>query len=294
MIETIAVVGTGDMGHAVGRSLIENGYRVVTTLTDRSQHSRDLAAKVGIEDLKSLEAVASEADLLLSIVPPAVATSVATDMVAAMASVGRTLIYVDCNAIAPETASAIGLLVEEGGATFIDAGIIGLAPGKDMTRFYVSGDDTSSMKALDGCGFRVITMSGGGCQGSAIKMCYAALTKGTWTLQLALLLAAEKLGVREILPDEFANSQANDLFRMEQRLPFIPADARRWVGEMEEIAKCFKGVGVPDRFHKGAAEIFRVLAQTPFAKETRDNIDKKRTLNDVIPVYSEYLDGIQK
>ncbi len=135
MIETIAVVGTGDMGHAVGRSLIENGYRVVTTLTDRSQHTRGLAVKVGIEDLKSLEAVASEADLLLSIVPPAVATSLATDMVAAMASVGRTLVYVDCNAIAPETASTIGSVLEEAGATFIDAGIIGLAPGKDMTRF---------------------------------------------------------------------------------------------------------------------------------------------------------------
>ena len=81
---------------------------------------------------------------------------------------------------------------------------------------------------------------------------------------------------------------------MEVRLPFIPADAGRWIGEMEEIAKSFKAVGVPDGFHLGAAEIFRILAQTPFAIETRENIDKNRKLEDVIPVYVKYLSAGSK
>ena len=292
--KSIAVVATGDMGHAVGRALIENGYRVVTSLLGRSQRSRDLAIKAGIEDLESLEAVAREANLFLSIVPPVAATSLAKEMVAAMLSAGRTLVYVDCNAIAPETAAAISKALGDAGAPFIDAGIIGLAPGTGYPRFYVSGNDTSPMEALDGCGFKVVTMPGGGCQGSAIKMCYAGLTKGTWTLYVSLLLAAEKMGVREMLLEEFANSQADDLSRMEMRLPFISADAERWIGEMEEIAKSFKDVGVPDGFHLGAAEIFRILAQTPFARETRENIDKNRKLADVIPVYAKYLSAGSK
>ena len=111
---------------------------------------------------------------------------------------------------------------------------------------------------------------------------------------MSLLLAAEKMGVRQTLLQEFANSQVDDLRRMEKRLPFIPADAERWIGEMEEIAKCFKEVGVPDGFHMGAADIFRILAQTPFARETRENIDKNRKLEDVIPVYAKYLSAGSK
>ena len=292
--KSIAVVATGDMGHAVGRALVQNGYRVVTSLLGRSQRSCNLAINAGIEDLGSLEAVAREADLFLSILPPLVATSLAKDMLSAMLSAGRALIYVDCNAIAPETAAGISKTLGDAGVPFIDAGIIGLAPGMGNPRFYVSGDDTSPMEALDGCGFKVITIPGGGCQGSAIKMCYAGLTKGTWTLHTSLLLAAEKMGVRQTLLQEFANSQVDDLRQMEKRLPFIPADAERWIGEMEEIAKCFKEVGVPDGFHMGAADIFRILAQTPFARETRENIDKNRKLEDVIPVYAKYLSAGSK
>jgi 3-hydroxyisobutyrate dehydrogenase-like beta-hydroxyacid dehydrogenase len=288
---TIAVVATGDMGHAVGAALIEHGHRVVTCLAGRSQRSRDLAALAGIEDLPSLDAVAAEVDVFLSILPPAAAVGLATDMAAAMRATGRSLAYVDCNAIAPETAAEVGGVVSAAGATFIDAGIIGLAPGKATPRFYVSGDDTSAMEALDGCGFKVLAMPGGGCQGSAIKMCYAGLTKGTWTLHTAVLLAAEQMGVSGMLMDEFAHSQAADLGRMEARVPFIPADSGRWIGEMEEIAKSFKDAGVPDGFHLGAAEIFRVLARTPFANETRENLDSSRTLADAIPVYAAHLDG---
>ena len=287
--KTIAVVATGDMGHAVGGALIEHGYRVVTSLAGRSRHSRDLAAKAGIEDLGSLQAVAREADLFLSILPPAAAASLAEEAAAAMRAVDRAPVYVDCNAIAPETAALVGKTLGDAGAPFIDAGIIGAAPGRGNPRFYVSGDDTSPMEQLDGCGFKVVVMPGGGCQGSAIKMCYAGLTKGTWTLHLSLLLAAEKMGVRDMLLDELAFSQANDLGRMEARLPFIAADAGRWIGEMEEIAKSFKAVGVPDGFHKGAAEIFRVLARTPYASETRGDMDTSRTLDDVIAVYAAHL-----
>jgi 3-hydroxyisobutyrate dehydrogenase-like beta-hydroxyacid dehydrogenase len=291
---TIAVVATGDMGHAVGAALIKHGHRAVTCLDGRSQRSRDLAELAGIEDLPSLDAVAAEADVFLSILPPAAALGLATDMAAAMQAVGHTPAYVDCNAIAPETAAQVGAIVTAAGASFIDAGIIGLAPGKATPRFYVSGEDTSAMEALDGCGFTVVPMPGGGCQGSAIKMCYAGLTKGTWTLHTAVLLAAEQMGVSGMLMDEFAHSQSADLGRMEARVPFIPADSGRWIGEMEEIAKSFKDAGVPDGFHLGAAEIFRVLAQTPFADETRESMDSSRTLADAIPVYAAHLDDKHK
>lgn len=287
--KTIAIVATGDMGHAVGRVMIEHGHRAVTTLAGRSAHSRALAAKAGIEDLGDLEAVISTADMFLSILPPDRAFGLATEVAAAISATGQRPVYVDCNAIAPETAVKVGATVKAVGARFIDAGIIGRRPGDATPRFYVSGDDTGPMEDLDGCGIRVVPMPGGGCQGSAIKMCYAGLTKGTWSLYTAVLLAAERMGVRDLLTEEFAASQARALAQMESRLPVIPADSGRWIGEMEEIAKCFKDAGVADGFHLGAAEIYRVLARTPFAAETRETLDFDRTLDDAMPVFAAHL-----
>jgi len=290
MGKTIAVIATGDMGHAVGRALIEHGHRAVTCLAGRSGRSRGLAEAAGIEDLPNLETVAREADIFLSILPPANALDLAREMAAAMKSTGSAPVYVDLNAISPDTAAEVGAIVSAAGAPFIDGGIIGLAPGKATPRFYVSGDDTTPMEELDGCGFTVISMPGGGCQGSAIKMCYAGLTKGTWGLHTVVLLAAERMGVRGQLMEEFAISQGAALGAMEARLQFLPADAGRWIGEMEEIAKSYREVGVPGDFHEGAAEIYRIMARTPFASETRETLDKSRTLEDAIPIFAAHID----
>lgn len=292
--KTIAIVATGDMGHAVGRVLIEHGHRAITSLAGRSDHSRVLAEKGGIEDLGSLEAVVAEADVFLSILPPAAAFGLSQEVAAAMSNAGARPVYVDCNAIAPETAVKVGATIKAAGASFIDAGIIGPRPSPgSQPRFYVSGDDTQPMEDLDGCGIKVVAMPGGGCQGSAIKMCYAGLTKGTWTLHTAVLLAAEQMGVRGLLMEEFAYSQSRALSQMESKVPSIPADSGRWIGEMEEIATSFKDAGVPDGFHLGAAEIFRILSRTPFAQETRENIDRERSLDDAVPVYAAHLDDNQ-
>ena len=287
--KSIAVIATGDMGHGVGRVLREHGYRVMTCLAGRSERSCKLALEAGIEDLPDLKTVALEADIFLSILPPDSAVELASRMAARITEVSRSITYVDCNAVAPETAAEISRIVTTAGASFIDAGIIGLAPGKALPRFYVSGDDTSAMEALDGCGFTVIPMLGGGCQASAIKMCYAALTKGTWSLHTAVLLAAHQLGVSNTLIDELSASQAEDLERMRARVPLISADSGRWVGEMEQIALTFGEVGVPNSFHKGAAEIFKILAKTPLANETRESMDTSRTIADVVPIFAKHL-----
>ncbi len=289
---TIAILMPGDMGHAVGRALGEHGHRVITCLAGRSDRSRQLAAAGNIEDVGDLGRLVREADMVLSILPPASAIKLATDVANAMTAAAARPVYVDCNAIAPETVSVAAGIIGAAGAAFIDAGIIGLAPGKGTgTRFYISGPDAAPMLALDGHGFEVIGLGDQIGQASAMKMCYAALTKGTWTLQTALLMAAERHGLYDALIEEFAFSQSATLNAMQNgRLARIPADAARWVGEMKEIAKTFRAVGVPGDFHDGAAEVFRTLARTPFATETRENWDESRTLADAIPVYAAHLD----
>lgn len=289
-LKTIAILMPGDMGHAVGGALRTHGHDVITCLDGRGAHSRALAAKAGLRDVDGLTDVVGQADLILSILPPGAAYAQAQRVADAMAATGRTPAYADCNAIAPETAIGIGAVIGGAGAKFIDAGIIGAAPGRGAgPRFYVSGPEHAVMLPLDGKGFQVIGMGDIIGQASAIKMAYAGLTKGTWTLHTAVLLAAERLGVTEALLAEFENSQPAALAAMHARVPFLPADSARWVGEMEEIAKTFADAGVTPGFHEGAAEIFCVLEQTPFAAETRADMDRARTLQDALAVYARNL-----
>jgi 3-hydroxyisobutyrate dehydrogenase-like beta-hydroxyacid dehydrogenase len=282
------------MGHAVGALLAERGFRVVTSLAGRSELTRDRAARAGIEDAGDLEGVVRAAEGVLAILPPAEAEPLARRVVEAMARTGRTPIYADCNAVSPATALRIGDLITAAGAPFIDAGIIGAPPGRDRgdTRFYASGPEVKWLEGLAGRGARggiaVIGLGEEIGRASAIKMVYAALTKGTMTLQAAVLVAAMRLGVFDELGKELEKSQPEAWARM-GILPFLPADSARWIGEMEQIAATFRDAGVPEDFHRGAAAIFRVMAATPFAAESRESLDRSRTLEDAIRVFAEHL-----
>lgn len=290
-MDTIAILYPGDMGHAVGRVLGDHGHIVITCLTGRTERSHKLAQAGNIRVVESMQALVKEADLILSILPPSAAVGLARTVSEAMKETSSFPVYVDCNAISPDTAAQVGGIITSTGAQFIDGGIIGLAPGKsDATRFYVSGTDTRPMESLDGKGFFVRAIGDRVGQASGLKMCYAGLTKGTFTLHTAVLIAAERMGLSAELRNELIESQSDTYSKMQVRVPKIPADSGRWIGEMEEIAKTFANVGVPSGFHQGAAEVLRILARTPYAEETRENMDMSRTLEETIPVYADYID----
>ena len=154
--KTIAILGTGDMGHAVGRALAEHGQDVVTCLAERSQRSHKLAAAGGIRDVADLDTLAREADLFLSILPPAAALDCARSIAGAMTRSDSKPPYADCNAISPASTCDASAIISGAGALYIDAGIIGAPPGRgDPPRFYVSGPDTTPMEELDGMGIAV-------------------------------------------------------------------------------------------------------------------------------------------
>ena len=288
--KTIAILSPGDMGGGVGRDLAERGFDVVTCLAGRGEDSRARAQSAGFRDLPSLDAVVSEADLVLSILPPEAAPGLAREVAAAMTRSGATPPFADCNAIAPETTIAIGAAIAAAGAAFIDAGIVGAAPGKNAkpVRIYVSGPEAGTMSALDGGGISIRPCGSEIGRASAVKMCYAAISKGTNTLHTATLIAAEALGVGELLRNELADSAAATYRHMQTMVPRLPADAARWIGEMEEIARTFEAAGVTPHFHEGARDTFKLLARTPFAAETRATIDPNRSMEQSVKVYADY------
>lgn len=289
--QTVAIVSPGDMGHNVGKALKKEGIRIVTSLAGRSERTRSLADAAGFEDLGSLEAVAAEADLILSIMPPSAAVDAARAMAPAIKASGRTPPYADCNAVSPQTALKAADVITGAGAPFIDAGIIGPGPGtrEKPTQFYVSGPNASAMQLIAGPHINVIDMGPEIGRASSIKMCYAAVTKGTWTLYAAALMAAEANGITDELHNELQFSRPQQYAEMERMVPRLPLDAGRWIGEMHEIAATLDGAGVTPNFHKGAADVFELLEKTPIAQETRETVDKSRTLKQALAIYAEYL-----
>jgi 3-hydroxyisobutyrate dehydrogenase-like beta-hydroxyacid dehydrogenase len=286
-VETLAILMPGDMGHGCAIAFRENGFRVVTNLSGRSDRTKGLAAKAQIEDLGSFEEVARQADLILSILPPENAIEQGRVFADAMVAAGSTPPYVDCNAIAPSTTEKVGAEIARAGALYIDGGIIGNNPVAENggTRLYVSGPDTSVVQELDGKGMVIRNIGEEIGRASGMKMVYASSTKGTFSLHSAVLTTAHAMGLTEDYLEELRQSQPAMLAAMERMLPRIPLDAARWLGEMHEISATFADAGVTPKFHQGAADMMALADRTPISAETRETVDASRTLLQALDMY---------
>jgi len=289
-LKTIALLSPGNMGHTVGKLLVSNGLTVITCLKDRSERTRLLSEQAGIIDVADYETLVQESQIILSILVPDQAVYAAEAVAAALSKKGTENVYADCNAISPQTVRKIGQIITEAGGQFVDASIIGPPPvRKETTRFYASGPAVKLFEALRKYGIDVRVMSEETGHASAIKMCYAALTKGLAALSTELLTAAKAMGISDALCEEFQLSQAALYQRMEMGLPFMPERSRRWVGEMEEIAATFSHIGLTPKILEGAADIYRFVGKTPLADQTPENRDPSLNLEKIISIFADSL-----
>ena len=289
-VRTVAILSPGDMGSGVGFALGQNDIDVITCLRGRSNRTRQLAAEAHFRDIPTLGLLVEQADLILSILVPDQAVTVAQQVAAAMRSSGKHAVYAECNAVSPQTTRKIESIITKAGGQYVDGGIIGGSPTRGTPpRFYVSGEHTDVVAGLDGKGITVKPIGKEVGRASGIKMCYAALTKGTSTLQAALLSAAESMNLTDELIAEFEFSQPDALRQMNNGISRLPPNAHRWIGEMLEIASTFEHLGVTPSFHQGAAEMYRLLSRTPYASETLENADKSRPTRDTIRAVVDLL-----
>lgn len=289
---TIAILYPGDMGHGIGAARTAAGDRAVSCLKDRSAETVMRAKRSGFDALDDLEAVCTQADIILSILPPAAALGLAESVAGAMKRANAFPPYADCNAIAPETTRRIADIIKSAGAPFIDGGIIGPHPGRGRTRLYVSGEDTAPIEAINGNGVFVYPIGQEIGRASALKMAYASFTKTRAALDAAVLLAARRLGVYDELTNELKTSQTRAWEVMQGSVPFLAADAERWSGEMDEIARTYAATGLTPDFHRGASEIFRILAASPLGRETRETRPQQRTLEEALSAFEEALPSL--
>lgn len=277
-IEKVGFMTPGDMGQAVAMQIQAKGFTVCTALDKRSERSRALAREAGLTDVGTITRLVAECDVVLSVMNPGSAVDFARDAAEALRATKRNILIADCNAIAPDTVHEIARLVEGAGGRFLDGGIIGGPPrGKVKTNLYVSGPGAEDLQQLAGPQLNVNVVSQRIADASALKMCYGALNKGTQALWLEVLMAAQRLGVAELLEKQLRQSRGDLLDWALSQYPKMPPKAYRWVPEMLEISKTLGTSGVTPKVFQGAAEIYRFVADTPLGKETPENRDKDRS-----------------
>ena len=252
---SIGVVHPGSMGAAVGASIVAAGRRVVWSGEDRSAATHARAEAAGLHDVSWLNAVVNQSDIILSICPPFAALEVAQDV----RNLGFQGVFVDANAVSPDTAREGQRIIESVGGEFVDGGIIGGPPTKSgMTRLYLSGAEAPRVaRMIEGGPLDVTVLDAPAGAASALKMAYAAWTKGSSALLADILALAQHEGILGALEQEWDGTNA----RQAANLSGAAAKAWRWVGEMEEIAATFEAAGLPGDFHRGAAEVYRRLEQ---------------------------------
>jgi 3-hydroxyisobutyrate dehydrogenase-like beta-hydroxyacid dehydrogenase len=246
---TVGLLHPGEMGAALGGALRERGHTVVWAASGRSDVTAARASAAGLEDVGSTAELARRSELILSVCPPHAALDVARS-VGAFGGV-----FVDANAIAPATTRAIGAGFER----YVDGGIIGPPPGAaGTTLLYLSGPAAAIVAELfDGTAVDARVLSAEIGDASALKMVYAAWTKGTAALLLAIREVARANGVDDALLAEWRVSLPELPDQSLRAATSAAAKGWRWVAEMEEIASTFATTGQPDGFHLAAAEVFR-------------------------------------
>jgi 3-hydroxyisobutyrate dehydrogenase-like beta-hydroxyacid dehydrogenase len=261
MTPVVAVIAPGAMGAAVGKRLVDNGLKVLTTLAGRSAETIARAKAAGLQDAADDEIAAT--DFILSILPPGDAVALAERLAPALTASNSKPVYVDCNAISPNTARKLAATLGPTGASYVDVGIIGgpPKPGDAGPRFYASGQDASRFATLKPYGLDIRVLDGGLTAASALKMSYAGMTKGTQAINAVMLLAATREGTADALLAELQKSQPAMLAWLRTYLGTMPPKAYRWVAEMHEIADFVGEDPSGHELYAGAAHFYEQFAR---------------------------------
>ena len=241
----IGLLHPGEMGAAIGAVLVERGHEVLWLPHRRSEATERRAAAAGLTSVETL----AGAEVIFSVCPPHAALDVARSLR------GTGALVIDANAVSPATAHQIGELI---GDRWADGGIVGPPPRREgTTRLYLSGQHAAEAALLfEGTRLEPVVLAGSPVAASALKMAYAAWTKGSAALLLAVLGTARETGVEEALRAEWRRSLPDLEDRCQSASDSAAAKGWRWVGEMEEIAATFAAAGFPAGFHEAAAEMF--------------------------------------
>lgn len=281
-INSIGIMSPGIMGQAFARQFQQQGLRVYTVLAGRSARTRELAADAGITDAGTLENLTQCCDVILSIMNPGNALAFADELTDALKVTKRTPLFVDCNAIAPDTMRTIEHKITTAGGRCVDGGIMGPPPTATVpSRWFVSGPDAQWLEPLATPQLSVHVMSERIGDASALKICDAVMAKGVTAMLLQMLVVAQRLGIADALAAQCEGPRRYFYDWILRTLPIMPPKSGRWVPEIEQIAQTFEAAGICGDMMRATIDVYAQVAQTTLGLEAPEDRDPTRSGKDV-------------
>jgi 3-hydroxyisobutyrate dehydrogenase-like beta-hydroxyacid dehydrogenase len=249
------------MGSAVGTALRAAGHRVVTSAAGRGSRTIERARRAGIVPLGSIEEAVAAADVVISVVPPASALSVAGDVRAASHAAPPEQIFLDANSVAPTTVRRIEQEFIETGVSVVDGAIYGSSSRLATNgAILVSGPDGARLVGLLGDALTVRLVGEQVGQASARKMLLAGLTKGLCALVLEIGAVADGIGELEAALGDYREFYPGIMELVDRMLPTYSSHAARRADELHELHKLAANSGVDARILQEAERLTRALS----------------------------------
>jgi len=272
----VGILHPGLMGISMAVSVQSTGNDVYWVSAGRSSDSRSRAEEHHLIEVATLSELCETCEIILSVCPPHGAEDLANEVISA----GFSGLYCDGNAISPQKAQRIGETLNKVGIEFVDGSIVGPPAWKaDSTRLYLSGKSAQKIADLfDGSVTDAIVIGDDIGRASALKMVFAAQTKGFTALLCAIQATAEKLGVRGDLDNEWSRRDPKSVEKNQNQVRGVTAKAWRFTGEMQEIADTFAGAGLPNGFFLGALDVYERITHFKGADETPELMDVLESL----------------
>lgn len=269
----VGLVSPGEMGSALGAALRRGGARVLTSTDGRSNRTARLAARADLELVDGLDELVGRSTVVLSVVPPASAGSVARDLLARAVRLGLRPLVVDLNAIGPVEVGAMAAAASAVGLPFVDAAISGAppVPAGPPCRLLLAGPEADVVAALPWTDVEVSVVGDRPGAASAAKMCTGGVRKGLSALMINALLTAAEFGVLEPVEAELRRTLRRD--------PLVDVElaagkAWRFVAEMEAVAATQRTAGLDPAPYRAIAEIFRRTESSPLARRRPEDVDR--------------------
>jgi 3-hydroxyisobutyrate dehydrogenase-like beta-hydroxyacid dehydrogenase len=259
----IAVLHPGAMGSRVAGELVGAGHEVRWLATGRSAQTEERATREGLVSAATAEELLRGVDVVVSVCPPQGALEVAT----LVAKAGFSGTYVDANPVSPGLLGDIAEVVGSGGATFVDAGIVGPPPRTDRrTSVYLSGPPDRVAAVAELCAATAMTPRDLGPRvgaASAAKQAFALYNKGRLALALVAGELAAAHGVGDVLAAESGRPGADALADLDELRSGLAETAWRWGPEFDEIASALAAAGLDPSVASSVAAVYRRVGTPP-------------------------------
>jgi 3-hydroxyisobutyrate dehydrogenase-like beta-hydroxyacid dehydrogenase len=260
---TIGILYPGEMGSSFGRLLCEAGFRVVTTVEGRSPRTRRLAHEGGLHVVYSLGEVLERSDVVISLVSPGAALSVAIEVAAKIEGGGssRSLLYVDANSISPMTVTRIYEALPHVPVDFVDASIFGLASQlRQRGTLYLSGSRAKELSGQFESIMRVKVVGDIPGQASALKMIVSGIPKGLSGLFIETMLFAQNMHLLDEAIEACDEIYPSIMEVIRRMLPTYPQHAARRSEELQEVEETMLTSGLTPRIVRAVREVTAALA----------------------------------